>query len=373
LLAANVTTPHNGPDDQTGPHEAAVSREPAIPAIPGYEVLEVLSKGGMGVVYRARHNTLSRDVALKVLQGGGMNLAGSTNRLQQEALLLARLEHPGIVPVYAVGACEGQAFIAMKLVEGASLAARLGALRASLPRAIALLAWVARAVQHAHEQGVVYRDLKPANILLDAQGAAFVTDFGVALRLDADARLTASGAVMGTPAYMAPEQATGERSVGPAADVWALGVILYELLTGRIPFAGATPLETLHRVVRAEPPPMDKEVQGWPRVLEGVCLRCLQQGPARRYPSASDLADDLDRWLRHEQPKDAARRPRRLRLPVPGKRALYAVLVVGALALWVFDRDRIAQGCVLRVSHYRRSWGIIGRLSTEQEGVVNDP
>lgn len=303
-----------------------------------YEILNELGRGGMGVVYRARQLRLGREVAVKVLLGG--SVPAREERLRQEAEVLARLDHPGIVPVYEVGSSEGQAFFVMKLIEGTSLASQRDTFRADLPRAIRLLAAVARAVQYAHEHGIVHRDLKPSNILLDAANAPFVTDFGLALRLDGDDRLTASGAVVGTPAYMAPEQAETVKAVGPSADVWALGVILYELLAGHVPFAGATPLEMLHQVMQAEPPPFGREVRGWARVLEGVCLRCLQRDPARRYASAGQLADDLERWLRNELPQGSVRRSRRLRLSWPGKRALFTALVLGCLGLWVFDRNR---------------------------------
>src|SRR5262245_40060332 len=171
-----------------------------------------------------------------------------TSRFQQESQTLARLDHPGIVPVYEVGEHDGQAYFAMKLIEGTDLRARFAALRETPTVGVGVLVAVCRAVEFAHQRGVIHRDLKPGNILQDAEGGVFVTDFGLAHRLDQDQGLTATGALVGTPAYMAPEQITGETKVGPATDVWALGVILYELLTGRLPFQGDTPLETLHLI-----------------------------------------------------------------------------------------------------------------------------
>jgi predicted Ser/Thr protein kinase len=305
-----------------------------------YEVLEEIGRGGMGVVYKARHRELDRTVALKRLVGGA-NPSGGSERLRQEAEILARLDHPHIVPVYEVGEQDGRPFFAMKLIEGTSLADQLPQLRGNRRELIRLLVVVARAVQFAHEQGVVHRDLKPANVLLNAQGEVFVSDFGLARRLEADPGLTASGALVGTPSYMAPEQATGEKGVGPAVDVWALGVILYEALTGRLPFAGETPLETLHKIVGEDVVPPRRHDSTIDKTLERICLRCLEQAPQRRYSSAGALADDLERWLNGEplagprswRPRLRLRRlrsvlRRRLRWGMPA----VAVLLAGA---WV--------------------------------------
>lgn len=277
-----------------------------------YQVLEEIGRGGMGVVYRARQESLGREVAVKILLGGAPARQG---RLRQEAEVLARLDHPGIVPVHEVGVTEGQAFFVMKLVEGASLASRRDAFRADVPRAVRLVVAVARALHYAHEKGVVHRDLKPANILLDAGDTPYVTDFGLAKRLEEDAQLSASGVVVGTPAYMAPEQVENAQAIGAAADVWALGVILYELLTGKLPFQAKTILDTLRQVMECEPrPPRQLDGAVHPD-LEVICLKCLDKRPSHRYASAAALADDLERWLKRE-PIEARRvgRVERLKL-----------------------------------------------------------
>jgi WD40 repeat protein/tRNA A-37 threonylcarbamoyl transferase component Bud32 len=270
---------------------------PTLPIIPGYEMLEPLGRGGMGVVYKARQFSLKRIVALKMLRDGALADAELRARFRGEAESVARLRHPHIVQIYEIGEHEGRPYLALEYAEGGSLAGRLA--RGSLPlrEAVGLLETVARAVHAAHEAGVLHRDLTPANILLAADGSPRIGDFGLAKRLDGEAMRTHTGAVLGTPSYMAPEQAAGEgKRVGPATDVYALGAILYELLVGRPPFRGQSPLETLSQVLTEEPVSPRRFDTRLPRDVETICLKCLGKEPRRRYPSALALAEDLKRW-----------------------------------------------------------------------------
>jgi hypothetical protein len=278
-----------------------------LPQVPGYEVEAVLGRGGMGVVYKARHLALKRTVALKMLAGGHPDPAGRA-RFRAEAEAVARLQHPNIVQIHEVGEVAGRPFFALEYVAGGSLAERL-ARRPLPPRdAARLVAALAEAMHLAHSRNLVHRDLKPANVLLAGESNTpvgqcqpKVTDFGLVRHLDADSGQTIDGVVMGTPGYMAPEQAEGRAgSAGPAADVYALGAILYECLTGRPPFEGATPLETLEQVRSREPAAPSSRNRQTPRDLETVCLKCLRKQPEHRYSSAQELADDLGRFLRGE-------------------------------------------------------------------------
>jgi WD40 repeat protein len=266
-----------------------------LPNVPGYEVLGLLGEGGMAVVYRARHVGLDRPVALKLLRGGGgVRLA----RFRSEALADARLQHPHVVQIFEIGEHQGQPYLALELLEGGSLEAKIAG-KPHAPRAAAeLIAVVARAIQYGHTRGIVHRDLKPANLLLTADGTPKIADFGLAKFVQATDGHTQEGDVLGTPRYMAPEQTTGEpERVGPAADIYSLGVILYEMMTGRAPVQAPTPVETLHLVRSQEPVPPSRLQPRLPRDLETICLKCLQKDPRRRYATAEQLADDLERFL----------------------------------------------------------------------------
>jgi WD40 repeat protein len=264
-----------------------------------YEVLDEIGRGGMGIVYRARQVSLNRPVALKLLRSGVLAGEDELRRFQNEAEAVAQLDHPGIVPVYEVGEHEDQRYFSMKLVQGGNLAGRMATYRyCEDPKAIAaLLIEMAEAVHHAHMRGILHRDLKPANILVDDQGHPHITDFGLAKRVDADAELTAMGAILGTPAYMAPEQALGKRGViTTATDVHGIGAVLYALLTRRPPFVGDSVVDTLTQVKERLPDAPRRLNPKVPRDLEVICLKCMEKDPRRRYSSAQAVADDLRAW-----------------------------------------------------------------------------
>jgi serine/threonine-protein kinase len=278
---------------------AATSAPPADHVFGDFELIEEIARGGMGVVYRARQRSLNRLVALKMILSGPYASPEETRRFRLEAELAANLDHPNIVPIYEVGEHEGRVFFTMKLVDGGSLTRELSRMVADPRAAARLLATVARAVHYAHRRGFVHCDLKPANILLDAEGVPHVTDFGLARRVDGESTLTASGALMGTPSYMAPEQASGQRqAVTAAADVYGLGAVFYELLTGHPPFRAPTVMETVVRVLEREPRPPSELRSGVPRELESVCLKCLEKSPRDRFVSAAELAESIDQYLR---------------------------------------------------------------------------
>ncbi len=295
------------------------------PEFPNYEILGVIGRGGMGVVYKARQKGLDRTVALKVLREGAADEEG-LRRFLNEARAAARLQHPHIVSIHEVSDRGGRPFFSMDYVEGRTLGDWFKD-PARAPREVAdALRKAALAVHHAHESGVVHRDLKPGNILVDRNGDPKVTDFGIAKDITADAAITREGAAIGTPWYMAPEQALGANAeVGPRSDVYALGAILYEALARRPPFASDSPTQSLRQAVLAEPAPPRRINPAASPELEAICLRALQKEPARRYPSAAAFAEDLARFLR-DQPV-AARHPRPWAAIAAGVAALLAVVL----------------------------------------------
>jgi WD40 repeat protein len=267
------------------------------PAIPGYETLGELGRGGMGVVYRARQVRLNRPCALKMILAGAHATPEAAARFLAEAAAIAKLQHHHIVQIHHIGEAEGLPFFELELLPGGSLDQKLDGTPWPPGRAAHLAEQLARGIAAAHALGVVHRDLKPANVLLAADGAPKITDFGLAKALDSESGLTRSEAILGSPSYMAPEQAGGKtKGAGPAADVYALGAILYELLVGRPPFRGATILETLEQVKTVEPVPPSRLVPRLPRDIETIGLKCLQKDPSRRYESAAALAEDLRRY-----------------------------------------------------------------------------
>jgi WD40 repeat protein/tRNA A-37 threonylcarbamoyl transferase component Bud32 len=265
-----------------------------------YELIEEIARGGMGIVYRARQVSLNRVVALKMIREGQLASEQDVARFKAEAEAAANLDHPNILPIYEIGTHNGLHYFSMKLIEGGSLAGRVAELVEQPREAARLMVLVARAVHHAHQRGILHRDLKPGNILLDNDGSPTITDFGLARKVEGDSGLTQTGAIVGTPSYMAPEQAAARKDLSIAIDVYALGAILYELLVGQPPFRGATPVDTILQVLEKEPVAPRSLRAGADRDLETIALKGLRKEPQQRYESASLLADDLERWLRGE-------------------------------------------------------------------------
>ncbi len=289
-----------GAGPQTADASSALPDGTRVRYFGDYELIKELGRGGMGVVYKARQISLNRPVALKMIRSAALASDDDLRRFQNEAEAVATLDHPHIVPILEVGNHDGQRYFSMKLIGGPSLDKKLADYVANPKAAAALLQKTALAVHHAHQRGILHRDLKPANILLDEHGEPFVTDFGLAKRVAGDSELTHSGAILGTPAYMAPESAAGggrRGAVTTASDVYGLGAVLYALLTGRPPFGGASVGETLEQVRESTPAPPSRINPRTPRDLEVICLTCLEKDPARRYASAQALADDLGRYL----------------------------------------------------------------------------
>jgi serine/threonine protein kinase len=272
-----------------------------IRTVGDYDLLDEIARGGMGIIYRARQRSLNRIVAVKTLIPGPQAAPEQIKRFRAEASAAASLQHPNIVAIHEVGVHQAEQYLVMDLVDGPNLAAFIKDQPLSPRSAASYLKTIAEAVQFAHDQGILHRDLKPSNVLIDSQDRPRVTDFGLAKRLEGDSSLTLSGHVLGSPSYMPPEQAgTSPHKVGPASDIYSLGAMLYHMLAGRPPFVGDSLNQTLEQVFNREPVSPRLLNPATPRDLETICLKCLEKEPARRYPAAQALADDLGRFLRKE-------------------------------------------------------------------------
>ena len=352
------------PDAPYGSDPTAPAFDPAAAAGPGarrpfgdYELLQEIARGGMGVVYKARQLSLNRVVALKMMLPSLLASATAAPRFRAEAEAAANLQHPNIVAIHEVGEHEGQLYFSMDYVEGQSLAALVRDHPLPAETAARHVKTAAEAIHYAHRQGFLHRDLKPSNILIDEANQPRITDFGLAKRMDSDSGLTITGAVLGTPSYMSPEQAAGNSDqVGPASEVYALGAILYDLLTGRPPFQAATPLDTILLVLNSEPVSPRLLAPRVNRDLETICLKCLEKERRRRYQSAQDLADDLDRYLNGKpilaRPINRVNRAWRWcrRNPWPAVATASLVLLAALASLSAFTyRERLWQSLLDRV------------------------
>src|SRR5436309_1799134 len=266
-----------------------------------YELLEEIGRGGQGVVFRARQKSLNRTVALKVISLGQWASKTHLKRFRLEAEAAARLEHPGIVPIHGVGERDGQCYFSMKFIEGGQLDEVVKQTPMSIRHAVELITKVARTVHYAHQHGILHRDIKPGNILLDQKGEPHLTDFGLARLVESESSVTHTLEVLGTPSYMSPEQAVeNNAAVSSVTDVYGLGAVLYQLLTGQPPFAGGTTYETIKLLLDTEPRPPRLLNPKVDRDLSTICLKCLEKDAKRRYSSALALAEDLEHWLKHE-------------------------------------------------------------------------
>jgi serine/threonine-protein kinase len=334
-----------------GEADAGRTTEIELPSIDGYDVEGILGRGGMGVVFKARHLKLNRRVALKSLLAGAYAGPQERARFRREAEAVAALRHPHIVQIYDVGELPSGPYFTMELVEGGSLAQQQDGRPLPPRRAAELIAALACAVQFAHKSGFMHRDLKPGNILLTPDGVPKITDFGLARPIDGGPEFTLTGARIGTPSYMAPEQALGKTSaIGPAVDIYALGAVLYELLTGRPPFVGESATATERQVIADEPVPPSRRNRHVPRDLETICLKCLEKDPTRRYASAQDLGDDLHRFLDGKpviaRPVGAVKRVikwarRRPALATLGATVAVLLAASAGLGLWLYQQETL--------------------------------
>jgi serine/threonine-protein kinase len=344
-----------------------------LPRIPGYEVESVLGRGGMGVVYKGRHLQLNRPVAIKMLLAGSYATAAERERFLREAEAAARLQHPHIVQVYDVGDHDGRPYFTMEFVSGGTLAEQLARVPQAPQKAAELLATLTDAVRVAHEARIIHRDLKPSNILLTADGTPKISDFGLARQLEAAAGLTLTGAPMGTPCYMSPEQARGEsHALGPYVDIYALGALLYELVTGRPPFHAESSSATLQQVISQEPVPPKRLNGNIPRDLETICLKCLQKDPARRYAEAADLLEDLRRFLRNvpivARPINLAERALRWTRRNPAGAAFLLTALVLISLITIFGMKEIALASERRLERAQWVERLQFVLQLEKEG-----
>ena len=266
------------------------------PRITGYEILGVLGTGGMGIVYKARHLRLDRLVALKMIKAGAGAQPDDLARFEAEARAVAAIDHPNIIKIFEIGEHDGLPYFSLEFLEGGSLAQRIAGKPQPIEDAARIVETLARAMDVAHRRGIVHRDIKPANVLLAGDGTPKIADFGLVKRLEADSAQTGTGSILGSPSYMAPEQTTGAEKAGPAADQYALGATLYEMLTGRPPFRGSSILDTLDLIRTAEPVAPSQLLPRMPRDLETICLKALQKDAARRYPDVAAMAEDLRRF-----------------------------------------------------------------------------
>jgi len=303
VMLTEMAGENASPVDETAAAKENELTEKQLPTTFGdFELVEEIGRGGMGVVYRARQQSLGREVALKLILLD--HLASETDRARfyAEARAAAKLEHPHIVPVYDLGDVQGRPYISMKLIEGSTLSSQLQNGHMDGKSAAKLLIPLCQAVQYAHENSVLHRDVKPSNIMINHEGQAFLTDFGLAKDLRETPTLTRTGAVVGTPAYMPPEQASGQKpTLDPTSDVYSLGAVLYHMITGQPPFVGRTGLETVLMVMEQDPPSPRSLTRGLDRDLEMIILRCLQKPPDLRYASASALEQDLNAYLNNEE------------------------------------------------------------------------
>ena len=288
-----------------GPTAGANSQPLPLPKLQGYDLEEVIGQGGMGVVYRARQVGLNRVVAVKMILSGVNATPQELARFRSEAEAVARLAHPNIVQIYEIGEQQGCPYLALEYVPGGSLAQQIDGNPFPPRRAAELVLSLAKGIQHAHDKGIVHRDLKPGNVLIHSDDTPKIADFGLAKRAEGNIAHTMTGAIIGSPTYMAPEQATGNSSeIGPATDIYALGVILYELLTGRPPFKADSVIATIQQVREQDPLPPRVVQPKIPRDLETICLKCLEKKPQNRYAKAAELAHDLESFL-HDEPIQA--------------------------------------------------------------------
>jgi hypothetical protein len=368
---ATWAAPKTAGEDTLSPGPAAAGPGADYPVIADYEVLGVLGQGGMGVVYQAWHTKLKRVVALKMVLAGAHASAEDLARFRVEAEAAARLAHPNIAQVHEVGAQDGLPFLALEYVEGSSLAQKLQGTPLPARPAAHLIETLARAMHHSHQRGIIHRDLKPANVLLAQDGTPKITDFGLAKLIVGGSDQTCSGALLGTPAYMAPEQAGGKtREIGPPVDIYALGAILYELLTGRPPFQGESVADTLQQVLCQEPVPPRQLQPKTPRDLDTICLKCLEKAPHQRYASAADLAEDLRRFQAGEpiraRPVGPLQRAGKWARRKPAAAALVMVCLLaaaGLLAGGLWYQARLAESLV--DVRYQRDQAELKRIEAE--------